>query len=74
MSKQLTGYPSVDKPWLKYYKENAEEEANNIPENKTVWDVIEEKMLQHKDIPAVEYFGRVISRPEFINMVYTCCQ
>jgi len=37
----LTGFPSIDKPWLKYYKENAEEEANNIPMDKTVWDVIE---------------------------------
>ena len=69
--KKLTGYPSVDKPWLKYYKPGAEEAALNIPEGKTVWDVIEEKLLQHKDIPAIEYFGRMISRPEFIDMVYT---
>lgn len=25
--KQLTGYPSIDKPWLKYYSE----EASNAP-------------------------------------------
>lgn len=31
MRKELTGYPSIDKPWLKYYKEGAEERANNIP-------------------------------------------
>lgn len=29
-----TGYPSVDKPWLKYYRENAKKEANEIPERK----------------------------------------
>ena len=69
--KSLTGYPSIDKPWLKYYKEGAEEAALNIPANKTVWDVIEEKLLEYKEIPAIEYFGRVISRPEFIDMVYT---
>ena len=69
--KPLTGYPSVDKPWLKYYKPGAEEAALNIPAGKTVWDVIEDKLLQYKDIPAIEYFGRVISRPEFIDMVYT---
>ena len=23
MEKQLTGYPSVDKPWLKYYSEKS---------------------------------------------------
>lgn len=69
--KKLTGYPSIDKPWLKYYKEGAEERANNIPKNKTVWDVIEEKLYEHIDIPAIEYFGRVISRKEFIDLVYT---
>lgn len=36
-----------------------------------MWDVIEEKLLEYKDIPAIEYFGRVISRSEFIEMVYT---
>ena len=69
--KRLTSYPSIDKPWLKYYKPGAEERATNIPEGKTVWDVIEEKLLEYKDIPAIEYFGRVISRPEFIELVYT---
>ena len=69
--KKLTGYPSIDKPWLKYYKEGAEERANDIPKDKTVWDVIEEKLIEYKDIPAIEYFGRVISRPEFIDLVYT---
>ena len=71
MSKKMTGYPSIDKPWLKYYKEGAEERANNIPKGKTVWDVIEEMLYEHIDIPAIEYFGRVISRKEFIDMVYT---
>lgn len=69
--KKLTGYPSIDKPWLKYYKEGAEERALNIPKNKTVWDVIEEKLYEHIDIPAIEYFGRVISRKDFIDLVYT---
>ena len=70
MGENIIGYPSIDKPWLKYYKENAEEEANNIPLNKTVWDVIEEKLYEYIDIPAIEYFGRIISRKEFIDNVY----
>ena len=40
-NENLTGYPSIDKPWLKYYKSGAEDMAKNIPLNKTVWDVIE---------------------------------
>lgn len=65
-----TGYPSVDRPWLKYYDEDAEKRANDIPANKTVWDVIEERLYKYIDIPALEYFGRVISRKEFIDNVY----
>lgn len=66
----LTGYPSIDKPWLKYYREDAEKLANDIPTDKTVWDVIEEKLYEYIDVPAIEYFGRIISRREFIDNVY----
>ena len=68
--KGLTGYPSIDKVWLKYYKEGAEEKANSIPVNKTVWDVIEEKLIEYYDIPALEYFGKVFSKQEFIDLCY----
>ena len=67
----LTGYPSVDKIWLKYYKDGAEKTANAIPANKTVWDIIEEKLIEYYDIPAIEYFGKVFSRQEFIDSCYT---
>ena len=66
-----TGCPSKDRTWLKYYKDKAEEEANVIPNGKTVWDVIEESLLKNIDIPAIEYFGRKITRKELINNVYT---
>ena len=69
--KGLTGYPSIDKPWLKHYAEGAEERANNIPNGKTVWDVIEEKLLEYYDYPALEYFKREFSRQEFIDLCYT---
>ena len=62
--KGLTGYPSIDKIWLKYYEDGAEDRANSIPKNKTVWDVIEEKLLEYYDYPALEYFGKVFSRQE----------
>lgn len=66
----LTGYPSVDKTWMNLYPEGAWERANAIPANKTVWDVIEEKLFEYYDIPAIEYFGRIISREEFRNSCY----
>lgn len=69
--KIITGYPSIDKPWLRFYSEGAEQRANNIPVDKTVWDVIEEKLIEYYDIPALEYFGREFSKQEFIDLCYT---
>ncbi len=68
--KGLTGYPSIDKVWLNYYRDGAEDLANNIPVDKTVWDVIEEKLIEYYDIPAIEYFGRIFSKKEFIDLCY----
>lgn len=67
----MTGYASKDMPWLKYYQENAYENAINIPSGKTIWEVIEESLIKYKDVPAIEYFKREISRPDFIESVYT---
>ena len=69
-NKELTGYASIDKPWLKYYKEGADEEVRKIPKNKTVWDVIEEKLEEYYEYPAIEYFKKQISREEFRDRVY----
>ena len=35
-----------------------------------MWDVIEESLYKHIDIPAIDYLGRVISRKDFIDNVY----
>ncbi len=68
--KGLTGYPSIDKVWLDKYAPGAEDRANDIPLDKTVWDVIEEKLLEYYDIPALEYFKRLFSRQDFIDSCY----
>ncbi|MDD4706162.1 MAG: class I adenylate-forming enzyme family protein [Bacilli bacterium] len=62
--------PSEEKIWLQHYKDNAFELAQKIPNEMTIWDVIEEKLLEFVDYPAIEYFKREISRPEFIENVY----
>lgn len=69
-TEKVTGFPSIDMPWLRYYKEGAFEFANTIPQKKTIWDVIEEKLQQYPYIPAIEYFGRKISRQAFTQDVY----
>lgn len=69
--KELNGYPSIDKPWLKYYREGAAETASTIPSGITVWDFIEARLKEQGDaVPALEYFGKTVSRSRFIENVY----
>ena len=67
----LTGYPSIDRRWMQYYENGLEEKVNTIPLNKTVWDVIEEKLLEYYEYPAIEFFEKQISREDFRERVYT---
>ncbi len=54
----LTGYHSIDRPWLKYYSE----EALSIPiPEKTVFESIYENNCEHLSDIALEYFGRKIT-------------
>lgn len=54
----LTGYPSIDKPWLKYYSE----EAINTPLPEcTVWENIYKRNKDHLTDTALLYFGKKIS-------------
>lgn len=62
--------PSEEKKWLKYYEEGSYERANNFPTDKTVWDIIENSLLEYYDIPALEYFKKEISRSDFRESVY----
>lgn len=55
---KLTGYPSIDKPWLKYYSE----EAINTPLPEcTVWENIYKRNKDHLTDTALLYFGKKIS-------------
>ena len=67
----MTGYPSIDRTWLQHFREGAEEYALSFPVDKTVWDVIEEKILEYYDVPALEYFGKVFQREDFKEKVET---
>lgn len=56
--KALTGYPSIDKPWLKYYSE----EAINAPlPEKTLYQYIYDNNKDYTSNTALNYFGRKIS-------------
>ena len=54
----LTGYPSIDKPWLKYYSE----EAINMPlPEKTLYRYLYENNKDYLRNIALNYFGRKIT-------------
>lgn len=56
--KTLTGYPSIDKPWLKYYSE----EAIHAPLPKcTAYELIRRGNAGHPDDTALIYFDRKIT-------------
>lgn len=56
--KMLTGYPSIDKPWLKYYSE----EAINAPlPEKTLYQYIYDNNKDFLRNTALNYFGKKIS-------------
>lgn len=56
--KQLTGYPSIDKPWLKYYTEEAINAK--LPEC-TIYENIYNNNKEHLDDVALLYFGKKIT-------------
>lgn len=53
-----TGYPSIDKPWLKYYSE----EAINAPIPEcTVYELLWNNNKDHLADTALNYYGRKIT-------------
>lgn len=64
--KELTGYPSIDKPWLKYYSE----EAINTPLPEcTIYEYLWENNKDHLDDIALNYFDRKITFKELFNSI-----
>ncbi len=51
---EMTGYPSIDRPWLKYYSDEAKK--TKIPEC-TIYDYLWESNREHLDNVALNYFG-----------------
>ncbi len=65
-TKELTGYPSIDKPWLKYYSE----EAINAPLPEcTIYEYLWENNKDHLDDVALIYFGRKITYGELFENI-----
>ena len=59
MDKEMrTGYPSIDKPWLKYYKK--EDILSTVPEC-TIYQNIYNHNKEHLNDVALMYFGKKIT-------------
>jgi len=67
--KKLTGYASIDKPWLKYYSEEA---VNAKIPSGNIFDCIFEKNKEHLEDTALVYFGKRISYGELFQNIDSC--
>ena len=64
--KKLTGYPSIDKPWLKYYNEEAI--SAPLPEC-TIYEYLMENNRDFPDDIALLYLGRKIKYGELFRQI-----
>lgn len=64
--KNLTGYPSIDKPWLKYYTEEA---INATLPKCTIYEYLWENNKNFQDNVALNYFDRKISYGEVFENI-----
>lgn len=70
-SKELTGYPSIDKPWLKYYSE----EAINAPLPEcTIYEYLWENNKNHLDNIALIYYKKKITYQALFNKIERCAK
>ena len=64
--KKMTGFPSIDKPWLKYYSED--DISANLPEC-TVFEYLQEKNQNCLSTVALNYFERIITFKELFEHI-----
>lgn len=64
--KELTGYPSIDKPWLKYYTDD--QIKSPIP-NCSLYEYLYEKNKEYLNDFALDYFGHKISYGRLFEMI-----
>ncbi|MDO4618798.1 MAG: AMP-binding protein [Clostridia bacterium] len=59
MEGEISGYPSIDMPWLKYYTE--EHILAPIPDDMSCYDYLRMTNIHNQDNIAIEYFDQKIS-------------
>lgn len=71
MEKKLTGYPSIDKPWLKYYPAGAD--SIPVPE-KSAYQFIYDKQKENGNNIALKYLGSKISYKKLFEKIAECAK
>lgn len=66
MNNKATGYPSVDKPWLKYY--NDESINTSLPEF-TIYQYLWQNNKDHKSDIAINYLGNKITYAQLFHNI-----
>ena len=67
--KKLTGYPSIDKPWMKYYEED---KKSFILPDCSVYDFMCKNNADNMSATALDYFGSELSYEALINKINQC--
>ena len=70
-NKEMTGYPSIDKPWLKYYTESLADKP--LPQ-KTLYKMIYDANKDHKSDYAFNYFGKRITYGQLFYEIDRCAK
>lgn len=68
---QKTGYPSIDRPWLKYYSEEAIN--GELPQN-TIYEYMLENNRDYPNDVAIRYFSRKITYRELFERIDDCAR
>lgn len=66
MNQQLTGYPSIDKPWMKYY---GEQTISTQPDECTVYENIYNSNKQYPSDIALMFFGKKFTYKELFKEI-----
>ena len=66
----MTGYASIDRPWLKYYNDKSIDALVNYQsEDKSMYEALSEYANGHLNEIAMEYLGNEITYKEFMNQI-----
>lgn len=65
----LTGLPSQDKPWLKYYKPDVYQKALNTPKDVSFYRFYKEHVFINPDFPILKYFNNTLTTKQLVDLI-----